>query len=125
MVTRGYCRVSRRELDPLESTEWHPVQKGAREQRLKAGEAVDGDRKPRALSENPASLAGLPIHPPIAGRSAEMTSGRDDLIDRHIRSYLKEVTVRAIRTAGTVTLPSDLNCWNTKGIPQEFLFRTS
>jgi len=38
MVTRGYCRVSRRELDPVESTEWHPVQKGAREQRLKVGE---------------------------------------------------------------------------------------
>lgn len=25
MVTRGWCRVSRRELDPAESTEWHPV----------------------------------------------------------------------------------------------------
>ncbi|MGI9570485.1 MAG: CocE/NonD family hydrolase, partial [Desulfobulbia bacterium] len=28
MVTRGDCRVSRRELDPVESTEWHPVQTG-------------------------------------------------------------------------------------------------
>jgi predicted acyl esterase len=43
MVTRGYCRVSRRELDPVESTEWHPVQKGASEQRLKAGEIVPVD----------------------------------------------------------------------------------
>ena len=30
MVTRGFCKVSRRELDPVESTEWHPVQKGLR-----------------------------------------------------------------------------------------------
>ena len=43
MVTRGYCRVSRRELDPVESTEWHPVQNGAREQKLKAGEIVPVD----------------------------------------------------------------------------------
>jgi len=43
MVTRGYCRVSRRELDPVESTEWHPVQKGASEQKLKAGEIVQVD----------------------------------------------------------------------------------
>ncbi len=40
MVTRGYCKVSRRELDPVESTEWHPVQKGTSEQKLKAGEIV-------------------------------------------------------------------------------------
>ncbi len=33
----------------------------------------------------PAPLAGLPIHPPIAGRPAETASGRDDLIDRHSR----------------------------------------
>lgn len=43
MVTRGWCRVSRRELDPVESTEWHPVQKGASEQKLKAGEIVPVD----------------------------------------------------------------------------------
>ena len=43
MVTRGWCKVSRRELDPLESTEWHPVQKGASEQKLKAGEIVPVD----------------------------------------------------------------------------------
>ena len=43
MVTRGWCRVSRRELDPAESTEWHPVQKGALEQKLKAGEVVPVD----------------------------------------------------------------------------------
>lgn len=43
MVTRGYCRVSRRELDPVESTEWHPVQKGTSEQKLRAGEIVPVD----------------------------------------------------------------------------------
>jgi predicted acyl esterase len=40
MVTRGYCKVSRRELDPNESTEWHPVQKGTSEHKLKEGEIV-------------------------------------------------------------------------------------
>jgi putative CocE/NonD family hydrolase len=43
MVTRGWCKVSRRELDPVESTEWHPVQKGTSEQKLKAGEIVPVD----------------------------------------------------------------------------------
>ena len=43
MVTRGSCRVSRRELDPVESTDWHPVQRGASEQKLKAGEIVPVD----------------------------------------------------------------------------------
>ena len=43
MVTRGWCKISRRELDPVESTEWHPVQKGASEQKLKAGEIVPVD----------------------------------------------------------------------------------
>ena len=43
MVTRGWCKVSRRELDQVESTEWHPVQKGASEQKLKTGEIVPVD----------------------------------------------------------------------------------
>jgi putative CocE/NonD family hydrolase len=43
MVTRGWCRVSLRELDPAESTEWHPVPKGAREQKLETGEIVPVD----------------------------------------------------------------------------------
>jgi len=43
MVTRGWCKVSRRELDSDESTDWHPVQKGASEQKLKAGEIVPVD----------------------------------------------------------------------------------
>ena len=43
MVTRGWCRVSRRELDPVESTEWHPVQSGTSEQKLKVGEIVPVD----------------------------------------------------------------------------------
>ena len=43
MVTRGCSRVSRRELDPVESTEWHPVLKGESEQKVKAGETVPVD----------------------------------------------------------------------------------
>jgi len=43
MVTRAWFRVSRRELDPVESTEWHPVLKGTSEQKLKAGEIVPVD----------------------------------------------------------------------------------
>jgi putative CocE/NonD family hydrolase len=43
MVTRGWCKVSSRELDPVESTEWHPVQKGNSEENLKAGEIVPVD----------------------------------------------------------------------------------
>jgi putative CocE/NonD family hydrolase len=43
MVTRGFCKVSRRELDPDESTEWHPVQKGTSEKLLKPGEIVPVD----------------------------------------------------------------------------------
>ena len=43
MITRGWCKVSRRELDPDESTEWHPVQSGASEQLLKPGEVVPVD----------------------------------------------------------------------------------
>jgi len=43
MVTRGYCKVSRRELDLVESTEWHPVLKGDSELKLKAGDIVPVD----------------------------------------------------------------------------------
>jgi putative CocE/NonD family hydrolase len=43
LVTRGFCRVSRRELDPAESTEWHPVQKGTSEKLLDPGEIVAVD----------------------------------------------------------------------------------
>jgi putative CocE/NonD family hydrolase len=43
MITRGFCKVSRRELDSDESTEWHPVLKGTSEQKLKAGEIVSVD----------------------------------------------------------------------------------
>jgi len=43
MVSRGWCKVSNRELDPVESTEWHPVQKGTSEQKLKPGEIVPVD----------------------------------------------------------------------------------
>lgn len=40
MVTRGYLRVSRRELDPTASKPWWPVLKGDREQKLSPGEIV-------------------------------------------------------------------------------------
>jgi putative CocE/NonD family hydrolase len=43
MVTRGFCKVSRRELDLVESTEWHPILKGTSEQKMKAGEIVSVD----------------------------------------------------------------------------------
>jgi len=43
MVTRAWFRVSRRELDPVESTEWHPVLNGTSEKKLKAGEIVPVD----------------------------------------------------------------------------------
>ncbi|MEM6715434.1 MAG: CocE/NonD family hydrolase, partial [Cyanobacteria bacterium P01_C01_bin.147] len=40
MVTRGWGRAARRELDPRESTEWHPVLKAAKDEKLKPGEIV-------------------------------------------------------------------------------------
>ena len=43
MVTRGCCKVSRRELDLVESTEWHPILKGTSEQKMKADEIVPVD----------------------------------------------------------------------------------
>jgi putative CocE/NonD family hydrolase len=43
MITRGWLKVSRRELDSAESTEWHPVQKGTSEMLLKPGEIVPVD----------------------------------------------------------------------------------
>jgi len=43
MITRGWVKVSRRELDPHESTEWHPVQKGTSELLLKPSEIVSVD----------------------------------------------------------------------------------
>jgi hypothetical protein len=43
MVTRGFCRVSRRELDPTESTEWHPVLSGRTHEPLRPGEVVPVD----------------------------------------------------------------------------------
>jgi len=43
MVTRGFCRVSRRELDEKASTEWHPVLAGTSHQPLKPGEIVSVD----------------------------------------------------------------------------------
>ena len=43
MITRGWCRVALRELDPVESTEWNPVQAAARWQKLSLGEIVPVD----------------------------------------------------------------------------------
>lgn len=42
-VTRGYCRVSRRELDPALSTEWQPVLSGKSHLPLKPKEIVPVD----------------------------------------------------------------------------------
>lgn len=43
LVSRGFCRVSRRELDPARSTEWQPVLTGTSEQLLRPGEIVAVD----------------------------------------------------------------------------------
>ncbi len=43
MVTRGYCRVSRRELDAAESTEYQPVLSGTSHRPLAPGEIVPVD----------------------------------------------------------------------------------
>ena len=43
MITRGWLKVSRRELDTDESTEWQPIQKGTSELLLKPGEVVPVD----------------------------------------------------------------------------------
>ena len=43
MITRGWMKVSRRELDPEESTEWHPVQNGSSELLMKSREIVPVD----------------------------------------------------------------------------------
>lgn len=40
MVTRGWGRASRRELDPIESTEWNPVLKADKAETLNPGEIV-------------------------------------------------------------------------------------
>jgi hypothetical protein len=43
MVTRGCIKVSMRELDPDESTEWHPVQKCTSEKKMQPGQIVPVD----------------------------------------------------------------------------------
>ncbi|MEM8604959.1 MAG: CocE/NonD family hydrolase C-terminal non-catalytic domain-containing protein, partial [Cyanobacteria bacterium P01_H01_bin.121] len=43
LVTRGWGRASRRELDPVESTEWNPVLLGQREQKLNPSDIVSLD----------------------------------------------------------------------------------
>ena len=40
MVTRGWGRASRRELDPIESTDWNPILKADREEKLQPGQIV-------------------------------------------------------------------------------------
>ena len=40
LVSRGFCRVSRRALDPERSTPWQPVASGTSEERLRPGEIV-------------------------------------------------------------------------------------
>lgn len=43
LVTRGYCQVSRRQIDHDLSTDWHPVLTGTSHQPLSAGEIVPVD----------------------------------------------------------------------------------
>jgi uncharacterized protein len=43
LVSRGFCRVSRRELDPFRSREWQPVLTGTSEQKLRPKEIVPVD----------------------------------------------------------------------------------
>ena len=84
MVTRGDCRVSRRELDPVESTEWHPVLKGTSEQKLKAGEIVpvDIEMYPSSTFFSVGETLQLIIasdeivHSPIFKKSADCNHGR-------------------------------------------------
>jgi hypothetical protein len=84
VVTRGFCRVSRRELDPVESTEWHPVLKGTSEQKLKAGEIVpvDIEMYPSSTFFSVGETLQLIIasdeiiHSPIFKKSADCNHGR-------------------------------------------------
>ena len=84
MVTRGFCKVSRRELDPVESTEWHPVLKGTSEQKLKAGEIVpvDIEMYPSSTFFSVGETLQLIIasdeiiHSPIFKKSADCNNGR-------------------------------------------------
>ncbi|MEM7115629.1 MAG: CocE/NonD family hydrolase [Chloroflexota bacterium] len=69
MVTRGYLRVSRRELDSKESTEWNPVLSGLSEQKLNANEIVPVD---------------IPLYPSStffkAGDSLQLIVSSDEII---------------------------------------------
>jgi hypothetical protein len=69
LVSRGFCRVSRRELDPQRSTEWQPVLSGTSEQRLRPGEVVPVD---------------IEIYPSstffVAGESLELIVASDEII---------------------------------------------
>jgi putative CocE/NonD family hydrolase len=69
LVSRGFCRVSRRELDPSRSAPWQPVPTGTSEQKLRPGEVVPVD---------------IEIHPSstffLAGESLELIVASDEII---------------------------------------------
>ncbi|MEM7033594.1 MAG: CocE/NonD family hydrolase [Chloroflexota bacterium] len=69
MVTRGCLRVSRRELDTAESTEWNPVLSGRSEQKLKAGDVVPVD-----IALYPSSTFF------VAGESLQLILSSDEII---------------------------------------------
>ncbi|MEL6204607.1 MAG: CocE/NonD family hydrolase [Pseudomonadota bacterium] len=84
MVTRGYVRVSRRELDEARSTDWLPVATGSSEAPLAAGEIVAVDIALCPSSTFFAAGEGLRliispteiIHAPIFGKDTSLNAGR-------------------------------------------------
>jgi len=69
MVSRGYCRVSRRELDPQRSRPWHPVPTGTSEQKLGPGQVV-----PVEIAIYPSSTLFA------AGESIELIVAADEIL---------------------------------------------
>lgn len=81
-VTRGYCRVSRRELDTEESTEYHPVLAGTSHLPLKPNEIVAV-----AIALYPSSTFFA------AGESLELIISSSEIIPSP--PYIKDVSVNS------------------------------
>jgi putative CocE/NonD family hydrolase len=80
LVSRGFCRVSRRELDEGRSTEWQPVLTGTSEKKLSPGEIV-----PVEIEIYPSSTFFA------AGESLELIVASDEIIPSP--PYRKDVSV--------------------------------
>ncbi len=91
IVAEPRLAVSTTDIDAL--PERQPTSRSSLCQRTSRRTTLGGAHRPQRLSKDSASLAGLPSHPPIAGRSAEMASGQDDLIDRHRKCVLRPDTM--------------------------------